>query len=241
MAFLRSLVFNICFFGWTSLLAIISIPAVFMGKRAVFAILIFWLKSVFFFEKYILGLTYTVKGIENLPPKPYIVAAKHQSAWETMKLHLIFDDPAVVLKQSLMDLPFWGRYAKVMGMIPVERSKGSEALKKMIAHAKTVREEGRPIVIFPQGTRVAVGDQKNYKIGVIRLYEELNIPLVPVALNSGVFWKRNSFTKKPGEITVEILPSIAPGKDGQSLLSQLETDIEKASNHLAKKALTDES
>lgn len=238
MIFIRSLIFNILFFGWTSILAILSIPTVFMGKRAVSGVLMLWLKSIFLFEKYILDLTYTVKGVENLPAKPYIIAAKHQSAWETMKLHLIFDDPAVILKQSLMDLPFWGRYAKVMGMIPVDRSKGSEALKDMITHAKTVRDAGRPIVIFPQGTRVPVGESKKYKIGVARLYEELDIPLVPVALNSGVFWGRNGFSKKSGEITVEILPAIAPKQDSKTVLKNLEEQIETASTRLAQKALT---
>ena len=240
MNFIRSLIFNILFFGWTSVLAIISMPTVFIGKKAVFIILKLWLKSVYMFEKYILGLTYTVKGIENLPNGAYIVAAKHQSAWETMKLHLIFGDPAVVLKKSLDDLPFWGRYSKVMGMIPVDRSKGGEAIKGMMEHAHRVSDKGRPIIIFPQGTRVAIGEKRKYKIGVIRMYEELNVPLVPVALNSGVFWPRNSFTKKSGNITVEILPPITPGKDGQTVLKQIEEQIETTSDRLIQKALSDD-
>ncbi len=239
--FIRSLIFNILFFGSTICLLILAIPAAFMGKKVLRFFLYIWLSTTYFLEKYILGLNYVVKGFENLPQKgAYIIAAKHQSAWETMKLHILFNDPAVILKKSLMDIPLWGRCARVMGMIPVDRSRGSEALKNMLKHAKrVVDEEQRPIVIFPQGTRVAVGENKKYKIGMIRLYEELNIPLIPVALNSGLFWPRNSFIKKPGQITVEILTPIQPGKDGQKVFKQVQEQIENTSSQLSQTALID--
>ncbi len=237
MILIRSLIFNILFFGWTILLAVFSIPSVVFGKSAVSYVLHTWLKSVYFLEKHILNLTYTLRGLENLPETPYLVAMKHQSAWETMKLHIIFNDPAVVLKKELMDIPLWGHYAKLMEMIPVDRKRGSEAMTFMVKHAKQRVNDKRPIVIFPQGTRVGVGQKKKYKYGVIRLYEELHIPIVPVALNSGVYWPRKALVIKPGTIIVDILPPIPSGQNPQDVLRKLEETIETSSDRLCQEAL----
>jgi|SRR5690606_30268353 len=234
--FLRGILFNIAFYGSTLALLTICIPLWFAPRSWQRRVPPVWLTVVYWTEKYILGLDYEVIGHENLPPPPYIAAVKHQSAWETMKLYTLFGNPAIVLKKELMDLPLWGRYAKAMDMVPIDRSKGKEATQFMVESAKQILIDKRPLVVFPQGTRVAIGTKRPYRYGVIKLYEALDIPLVPVALNAGAFWPRNAFWKRGGKITVEILPPIPPGRDGKEVFEELQQIIESRSDALAEKA-----
>ncbi len=233
---LRGLLFNVFFYGCTFVMLTICIPFWFAPRNWQRRIPPVWLAVVYWIERYILGLDYVVVGRENLPPPPYLVAMKHQSAWETMKLYDLYGNPAIVLKKELMDLPLWGRYAKAMDMVPVDRSKGAEATRFMVESAKQVLADKRPLVVFPQGTRVAVSDKRPYKFGIIKLYEGLNIPIVPVAINAGVFWPRNAFWKRGGKITVEILPAIPPGRDGKQVFVELQEIIETRSDALAQEA-----
>lgn len=235
---LRSLVFNVLFYGWSFLLLSACIPLWLAPRSWQRKVSPVWLWGGYKIEKYILGLDYKVIGLENLPPKPYIVAMKHQSAWETMKLYALYGNPAIVLKKELMDLPLWGKYAKAMDMVFVDRSKGVEAIKYMVESAKeVVLDEKRPLVLFPQGTRVPVGVKKNYKFGMMKLYEALNIPIVPVAINAGVFWPRNSFWKRPGTITVQILPPIPPGRPNDEVFKEVQQIVEENSDHLSLEAI----
>jgi 1-acyl-sn-glycerol-3-phosphate acyltransferase len=168
---LRSLAFNIIFYGGSFLFLAACVPALLASREVQRKISPMWLSFVYWTERHILGLNYRVIGIENLPPAPYIAAMKHQSAWETMKLYALFGDPAIVLKKELMDLPLWGRYARAMHMVPIDRSKGREAVSAMVESAKMILHDKRPLVVFPQGTRVSVGTKAPYKMGVMRLYE----------------------------------------------------------------------
>lgn len=231
---IRALAFNILFYGWTFLFLSACVPlwlAPTSWQRRVPPV---WLGVTYVIEKYVLGLDYRVIGAENLPPAPYIVAMKHQSAWETMKLYALFGNPAIVLKRELMDLPLWGRYARAMDMVPIDRSKGSEAVKYMVESAKQIIPDKRPLVVFPQGTRVAVGTKRPYKFGIMKLYEALNVPIVPVAINAGLFWPRNGFWKKPGVITVKIMPPIPAGGDVNDVFARIQTIIETESDALAR-------
>jgi 1-acyl-sn-glycerol-3-phosphate acyltransferase len=142
--------------------------------------------------------------------------------------------PAYVLKRELLYLPLFGLYLLRAGMIPVDRRGRASALKRMLAAAKRRREEGRDLLIFPEGTRVAPGQHQAYQPGVAALYGHLDLPVVPVALNSGLFWGRRSFNKKPGTITLEFLPAIAPGLARKVFMAELETRLEGASRRLAK-------
>lgn len=235
---IRSLAFNILFYGWTLVLLTACVPLWFAPRSWQRLVPPIWLWGGYRIEKYILGLDYEVIGAENLPEKPYLVAMKHQSAWETMKLYRLFGNPAIVLKKELMDLFLWGKYARAMDMVPVDRSKGSESIKYMVESAQQVAmDEKRPLVVFPQGTRVAVGVKKSYKVGIVKLYEALNVPVVPIALNAGVFWPRNAFWKRPGKITVRIFPPIPPGRNGPEVLKELERIIETESDRLALEAI----
>ena len=141
-----------------------------------------------------------MRGKEKLPEGACLVASKHQSAWETFALIPLFRDPALLMKRELFWIPFHGWFSKKFEMIPVDRDKGPAALRRMLREAKTRVEDGREIIIFPEGTRRAPGAPPDYKTGVVLLYEALGIPCVPVALNSGLFWPRRSLIRRPGTI-----------------------------------------
>ncbi len=232
MTALRSILFNAVFFLGTFLGCLIVLPAALISRRAMMAAVLLYMRGLYLAERWIIGLDYRVVGRENLPQAPFIVAAKHQSAWETMKLHLLLDDPAVVLKVELARLPLWGWYARKAGMIAVERGAGMRTVAGMLRQARERAAEGRPIVIFPQGTRVSPGDRRPYRSGVGALYTELGLPVVPMALNSGVFWGRRAFAKRPGTITVEFLPPIPPGLPQEEMMRRLESTLEAASDRL---------
>src|SRR5262249_13431310 len=146
--------------------------------------------------------------------------------------HLLFDNPAIVLKKELLSIPVWGRYLERSGVIPIDRAGGGAALLAMLSAAHKAVEQGQKIIIFPQGTRIAPGVDKPYKSGVAVLYRELNVPVVPMALNSGLLWPKNSFLKKPGTITIEFLPPIPPGQPREEMMVQLRNELEGASNRL---------
>lgn len=234
---IRSLIFNVLFYVLSFLLLTICLPMVMFPRSWQRRVPPVWLWIGDKLEKYVLGLRYEVIGLENLPPAPYIVAMKHQSAWETMKLYALFGNPAIVLKKELMDAPILGNYAHVMDMVPVDRSKGREATMFLIQEAQKILRDKRPLVIFPQGTRVAPLVKKPYKRGIIRIYEDMHIPMVPVALNSGVFWGRNQFWKRPGKITIRIFPPIPPEQDPDEAFERMQEIIETESDRLSKEAL----
>ncbi len=233
MIFLRSLLFNIAFFGWTAFLCIAAAWVALLPRPSMMAVVRWYLGTVAFLERVVLGLRYEVRGLPHLPAGgSFLVAAKHQSAWETMKLHLLLNDPAVVLKTELTKIPVWGLFARKTEMIPVDRGARGRAVNSLLEGARKVMAKGRPIVIFPQGTRTAPGVYHNYRIGVGVLYEQLHLPIVPMALNSGLYWPRRAFFKKPGTIVVEFLPPIQPGLQRFEAMIELETRLEAATDRL---------
>jgi 1-acyl-sn-glycerol-3-phosphate acyltransferase len=162
-----------------------------------------------------------------------IVAAKHQSFLETFALVTVFRDPVFILKRELTWIPFFGWCLMKMRMIPVDRGGKARALAQVTKRAKTeLRENGRQLLIFPEGTRRAPGAPPAYKFGVAHIYGELGLPCVPVALNSGLYWPRRKFLRRPGTIRIEILPPIAPGLDKASFHALIQERIETASDRL---------
>lgn len=238
-ALARGILFNIVFYTGTLLICIAYIPALLLPRHIFLYCLEFYFRFVYVTEKYVLGLDFRVIGTENLPKNgAYLVASKHQSAYETMKIHLLFNDPAVIYKKELGKIPLWGWMIKKGRMIAIDRSAGKSAIQTIIDNAKPVIESGRPIIIYPQGTRVAVGVDKPYKYGFMKLYETYDIPIVPVALNSGVYWKRNAWIKKPGIVTFEILPAIPPGQNPKASFETVKTLLEDHSDRLCSEAVT---
>ena len=233
MMFLRSLLFNVAFIVWTAFMCVGLLWMLLLPRDQMMSVVRWYLGSIAWMERTILGLHFEVRGTENLPKAgSYILAAKHQSAWETMKLHAILGDPAVILKRELTWIPTWGWYARKARMIAVDRGARGRAINSLIENSKPVRDEGRPIVIFPQGTRVAPGTYRNYRVGVGVLYEELQLPIVPMALNAGLYWPRRAFIKRPGTIVVEILPPIPAGLPRAQAMQELETRLEEATDRL---------
>lgn len=233
IAKLRSLVFNLLFYGGTVIACLVCMPTLLLPRRTTEAIVMLYLHLVAGLERWVLGLDYRVVGRDRLPTDTaFIVAAKHQSAWETMKLHLLFRRPAIVLKRELLNLPVWGWFAQRLQLIPVDRGKRGTAVSAMLEAARLRAAEGRPLVIFPQGTRIPPGATRPYKVGVFALYQALDLPVVPVALNSGMFWGRERFWKTPGTVTVEILDPIPPGLEQDDFMARLEAEIERATDRL---------
>ena len=229
---LRSILFNVLNFIWGSGMHIVSLPLLFASRRAVQAAGGLWIDGTLFLLKHVVGIDHRVVGAENLPGTPAIYAVKHQSAWETLFLSRYLDYPAFVLKKELLAIPLFGWFMRKTGMIAVDRKAGASALRGMARQAAETLESGRSILIFPEGTRVAPGQSSAYQPGVAALYTQLKVPVVPVALNSGLYWGRRAFFKRPGTIVVQILPPIPPGLDRKALMKVLETRIEAASTAL---------
>jgi 1-acyl-sn-glycerol-3-phosphate acyltransferase len=232
MNWLRSLAFNIALFGLTAFMCFVMIWALLLPRKKMLWVVHLWLRQVAWIEQHISGITYRVTGRENIPSGACIIAAKHQSAWETFKLHLIFGDPAIVLKRELLSIPIWGWYLQRAGMIPIDRKGRAKALVRMMEAAHRAADAGRKIVIFPQGTRVKVGVDAPYKSGIAALYQELKLPIVPMALNSGLLWPKNNFIKKPGHITVAFLPPIPAGLARGEMMERLKSELENATEKL---------
>ena len=233
MSRFRSLLFNIFFYLWTTLILIGGLPLMLGPRSGLYHLGRLWVRGIMGALRLLCGLDYQVRGLENLPKGGFLVAAKHQSAWDTLIFSILLWDHAFVLKQELTWIPVFGLYLIRAGLVPVDRKGGSKALRKMVAQAKQVIAQRRPLVIFPEGTRVAPGDHRPYHPGVAALYSQLDVPVVPVALNSGRFWGRRSFAKKPGTITLEFLPKIEPGLQRKAFLQRLEAAIEARSRALA--------
>lgn len=236
MTALRALLFNIFFLGWTTALAILFLLLLPFPWRVLSSAVAWWARTVLFVLKHLVGLDYEVRGREHLPAGPALIAAKHQSAWDTIVINVLMDHPAVVLKRELFWLPVWGWLAWRCGMIAVDRKAGASALKTMVRAAQDRAKAGRKILIFPQGTRTAPGVKRPYFPGVAALYDKLGLPAVPVALNSGVFWGRRSFTKRAGTIVIEFLPPIPPGMKRAAFMAELEQRTETATDRLVAEA-----
>lgn len=238
---IRSLTFNIVASLYTVFCCFALVFAFALPRRAAFvAVQTLYFKGIVWVERIFLGLDYRVLGRENLPQnKSYILAVKHYSMYETLKMPVIFGDIAIILKRELTYIPFWGWYTIKTGMIPVDRGGKGKALASLIEGGKRVIEQKRPILIFPQGTRVDVKDttaEKPYKIGIAKIAETLNLPVVPVALNSGAFWPKRSFLKNSGVVDFKILPPIPAGLPATDLLKQLEAVLEPESKRLMEHA-----
>jgi len=233
MIFIRSLLFNVAFYFWTSLMFLLSLPALLLPVGAVWGLGRVWVCGTVLLLRIFVGLTHELRGLAHRLPGAALYAVKHQSAWDTLIFALLLDRPAIVLKQELLNLPLFGWYMRKCRMIPVDRKGRGAALKRMAADARDRASAGRPILIFPEGTRVAPGQRRPYQPGAAALYGALGLPVVPVALNSGLFWGRRSFHKLPGRIVVEFLPSIAPGLDRRIFMAALAAAIETAADRLA--------
>lgn len=238
--FLRATIFNMLFFTLNALICVLAVPALLLPRKQTMSVIRFYLGLMEWLERYVLGLKYEIKGIENLPAEgPYIVAAKHQSLYETFKLHTLFDDPAIVLKKELLNIPIWGTFLSRINPIAIDRSSGKKAMQQVIDGAQRIKKDNRTLVIFPQGTRVTpdqTSKQKPYKAGIARIYDATKMPVVPLALNSGLYWPKKGWMRYPGTVTFEFLPAITEPLSVEDFLETLQNKLESRSNGLCLEA-----
>jgi 1-acyl-sn-glycerol-3-phosphate acyltransferase len=233
MIIIRSILFDITFYVFTVFYLILSLPFFIMSKTP-HLYQQRWAQFILFSLKKIVGLTYEVRGENNIPKHgPYIIASKHQSVFETLALPIFIPKGVYILKKELTQIPIFGIYLKKLKSIPVDRANGKKALVSMVKHAKeTVIIDQKPLIIFPEGSRAKPGLKGNYKNGIAILYDELQVQVIPVAINSGYFWKRKGFIKKPGHIIIEFLPGIKPGLSRDDFMARLATKIDDACDAL---------
>jgi 1-acyl-sn-glycerol-3-phosphate acyltransferase len=209
VAAFRSLLFALIFYGGTVPAVLLSFPISLLGTKAIRWWAHMWVRYHGFCARFLLGVRSRVEGV---PPKgACLVASKHQSMFETLEIILLLDEPAMVLKRELSRIPLWGWVTRRYGVIPIERTGGAAALRRMMRAAEAAIAEGRPIVIFPEGTRVPPGEKPPLRSGFAGLYRALKLPVVPVAEDSGRLWPRGKLVKQPGIVTIRFLEPIEPG------------------------------
>jgi len=233
---IRSALFIVVFYVNTAVFLLLGSPLLLAPRSWAMAGLRAHAYATLWWMRVIVGTKYEVRGRDNLPEEPALIAAKHQSAWDTVALIPLFRDPAMVMKAELGSIPFYGWFSRKFEHILVARERGPSALKKMIREAEQRARAGRDIVIFPEGTRRPPDAPADYKSGAVALYEGLKRPCVPVALNSGHFWPKTEWVRRPGTIVVEILPPIPAGLPRREYKQRLMETIETASARLSDEA-----
>ena len=239
MQFFRSLVFSIFVNAWGAIIPIVYIIPAFISRDKKIADrgAKIWSIGVFWMLKKLCKIDYKIIGSENILKEPCIYASKHQSMWETVVMHLIIDRPVYAYKKELELIPFYGWFIKFMSGIKVDRKGGVRSLKSVINQAKNYLTKGQSVVIFPQGTRVPVGgliEKYPYQAGITALYNACDIKVVPVALNSGLYWPKGQILKNCGTIIIEFLPAIDRGLSKEEFNKRLISTIEKKAKNLLK-------
>lgn len=237
MAVLRSIVFWLVATVFTLAIAIAALVTLPLHRDVTYRWCAFWARALLWLMRAICGLDYHVVGRGALPPGPVIFALKHQSAWETIAFPALGPPISGVLKRELLVIPIYGWYMRRLGMVPIDRSAGGGAIRELLRRAKGETTRGRSIMIMPEGTRLPPGRAGRYHPGVAALYAHLGLAVVPVALNSGLYWGRRSLLLRPGTVTMEYLPPIPPGLERKEFMALLQERIETASERLRLEAL----
>ena len=238
MILLRSALYHLLFATMTLTLGVLYLPLLLAPRATCQRFAMLWVEGALWLQRRVLGLSCELRGLENLPPGPVLIAAKHQSAWDTLIFHHLLRDPAIVIKRELLFLPVIGWYLWKSGQIAIDRGAGAKALRGLATSCRRAVEEGREVVIFPEGHRQPPGTTGQYQPGIALLRHELGVPVVPVALNSGLFWGRNAFLRYPGRVLLQILPPMKDGLDRRRFMAELETRIETATRALEVESLS---
>jgi 1-acyl-sn-glycerol-3-phosphate acyltransferase len=237
MQFIRSKVFDAFAVAWTLIISPSLIVLWLCGtpRRALRAVSRSWARGLLWGLRRIVGLRHVERGRENIPSGPCLIIANHQSAWETVALAVMFPAASFVSKQETARIPIVGWFLKNYPMIMVDRGGGGNAIRQLIVDSRAVLAEGRSVIIFPEGTRKSISERVVFKRGAEVLYAELNTPVLPIALNSGLFWTRDG-SKCPGTITLSYLPPILPGLSGEEFRQQAQTLLEAEKDRLVREA-----
>lgn len=208
MAFARSLLFAVIFYPATVLWVLAGLVATLFGRRPTLAVVLSWVELHHWLVEHVLGIRARIEG--TIPNGPYLIAVKHESMFETLEMVRLTNLPAIVMKKELADIPLFGFMTRRYGVIPVERAAGAKALRAMVAEGKEAVASGRPVIIFPEGTRVRRGEKPPLRPGFAGLYRALGLPVVPVAVDSGRLWG-HGFVKRRGVVTFKVGGTIPAG------------------------------
>jgi 1-acyl-sn-glycerol-3-phosphate acyltransferase len=232
MILLRSILFVIWFYATMAIWGLAYMPAVLMGHdKYIWHAMRGWGKATIFGLRWIVGVKIKFEGLEHLPKGAALIASKHQATLDTVLPAQFVSEPVFVVKKELEKMPIFGFYMKV-GMIPVDRDAGAKALKDMLRASRNVIAKGRQIVIYPEGTRQELDAPTDYKPGIVAMYRDLNLPVTPIALNTGLVWKPSGIIRRPGTVTIKILPPIPAGLPRDEFMQRLESVIETESQAL---------
>lgn len=232
MILLRACLFNLAFFGLTVLVTFVALPLLFAPREGIMTVARLWARAVIVLLRFIVGVRLELRGMEHIPPGPVVIAAKHQSAFDTIVWLTLLPNTAYVMKKELLSIPLYGWHARKMGMIPVDRDGGGPALRAMLRGAQASLDEGRQVVIFPEGTRTAPGERVPYQPGVVAIAGLGVAPVIPVATDSGRVWGRRAVLKRPGVIRISVLPPLPRGLPRARLLAELAAAIETETDRL---------
>ncbi|CAN7655154.1 lysophospholipid acyltransferase family protein [Rhizobium sp. LjRoot254] len=233
MTYLRSGIFQLCFYLSFIVQMIIFTPIYFLlPRKTAYKIPKNWARSNIWLAKHIAGISFEIEGMEQLPHQGFILSAKHQSFFDTFALIPYLDDPVYILKRELLWIPLFGWYAAKQDMIPINRADKSRAIPMMVARAREELARNRELIIYPEGTRKAPGAPPDYKYGIARLYKDLDVPVVPVVMHPGLFWPRHGFLRQPGHFKVRFLKPIEPGMPPDQFFKHLIEVTERASDEL---------
>ncbi|MGF1544639.1 MAG: lysophospholipid acyltransferase family protein [Parvularculaceae bacterium] len=238
MARLRGVLFLAALILTTLVMALVLWPSLLMGREASRRIAKLWARTALFLAWATAGVGMAVEGRGNLPRGPAIVAANHQSMWETLALYALLPRPIVVVKRELLRIPIFGAWLKAAGSIAIDRSAGPKALKRLVADARARAADGAQLVIFPEGTRAPAGASLPVQPGVAAIYAALDAPCVPALHDSGRYWRHPGPDKIPGKITLRFLEPIPPGsprkefaRELQRLIDQERPDADRSEGH----------
>lgn len=233
MIILRSVLFNLAFYANLILRMIVLSPAYFLWPRhKAWSIPKNWVRSNHWLQAKIVGTTFEIEGLNNIPEGGYILAPKHQSFWDAYALLPWVEDAVYILKRELMWIPVFGWYVARMRMIPVNRGARGKVMAEVLERTRVEMAKGRQLIIYPEGTRRPPGAPPDYRYGIARLYASNDVPCVPVVMHPGLFWPRRRFRRYPGHFKVKILEPIPPGLDADTFLKLLTERMEAESDRL---------
>ena len=232
MTTVRSLLFVAWLYLSMAIFALLLSPVLLFGSAASMGVIKGWARFVLFGLRVLCGVRVEVRGLEHWPEGPALIAGKHQGMLDVIAPFTFLSNPCFVMKKELMVLPFFGWFAVKLGNIVVDRGAAAKALRKMLGDARRWAADGRQILIFPEGTRMAPGETTEFKPGVAGLYSVMKVPCVPVALNTGHFWRAHGILRKPGVATIRFLEPIAPGLPRDEFMTLLKQRIDTATAEL---------
>lgn len=236
MVVLRSAVFDLLFYLSCLVIGVAVLPGLVLPPWFMQGVGHWWSRYSIWLLKACVGTSWEVRGADRIPAGPVIFASKHQSAWDTLFFPAYLGSPAMIAKKELRLIPLYGWYAWRAGTVWVDRARGPAALRSLVRGGRAALADGRPVVVFPEGTRTRPGEKVPYQPGIAALYAGAGAQVVPVALNSGLYWPRRGLVKRPGTIIVEFLEPVRPGLNRQAFMEALHDRIETATASLESEA-----